>query len=177
MGSLLKIGICGAHGAGKSTLALALAAWHKSRYPYMRVGIITEVARSCPLNITEVVTPPAQQWIFHAQWQREIEESSRNNVVICDRTVLDAAAYSAANGLMYLTTLWMPLIESWWVTYDTVYFMPPAGDIADDGVRRLGREYQQRVHAAMEGLINTWHLPVVRYDQNTPPWAEREAAR
>lgn len=166
MAGLLKIGICGAHGTGKSTLALKLASEHKAEHPYMRVGIVTEVARSCPWGIAGVPDPEAQRWIFHQQFIRELEEGRRNNVIICDRTVLDAAVYSAANGMEYLAELWRPAIENWWRSYDTVFFLSPREAIADDGVRRLEREYQAKIHTYFEKLIREWQLHVVRFSQS-----------
>jgi len=55
----IKIGICGVHGAGKSTKV------HELRDQYIDAGstvyVVEEIARSCPLRLGTI---PCQEWIW-----------------------------------------------------------------------------------------------------------------
>ena len=94
-----KIGILGTHGAGKTTLALALAARIKAARPDLAVEALAETARACPLPIGEHTTADSQRWIFCRQMSAEIETAARCQVLVCDRTILDNLAYAEAADL------------------------------------------------------------------------------
>ena len=87
----LKIAFVGTHGVGKTTLCYELAAWLKKRE--LRVDMVREVARRCPLPINRDTTLDAQSWILHTQIAWEIAAAERSPAVVCDRSVLDNYAY------------------------------------------------------------------------------------
>ncbi len=89
----------GAHGTGKTTAVNQLALSCISLLaPYCRMGIIKETAKLCPMPVYSsacaVPTETAQQWIFAAQMQAEMEACARYDVVISDRSLVDCIAYT-----------------------------------------------------------------------------------
>lgn len=87
----MKIAIIGTHGTGKSTLSFNLAAHYK--FIGKSVKIVQEVARSCPFPINEKMNIESAKWIFLEHSKKELE-ASRNQVVICDRSVFDSFVYA-----------------------------------------------------------------------------------
>ena len=156
-----KIGILGAHGTGKTTLSFQMAAFVKKKYPGKNVGILGEVVRSCPLT-KEANAERFQSWAFHSQITREIEAELRNDILICDRTVLDSLAYSLVAGLPEMVDLYLPVAVKWMQTYGQIYFLRPNGQaIADDGVRYTRLEGQAEIDSILHGWVEEYGLPVL----------------
>ena len=147
----LKIGICGVHGAGKTTKA------HELRDQYLDAGntvhVVEEVARSCPLQLGTI---GAQDWIWDHQLAAEKHAMSLDvDVVICDRTVMDNLMYYLAIVAMLIgkTKNWSDVMNRWedlytkaiqWMpTYDRVIRMPLNLEWlqADDPIRPKDEEY------------------------------------
>ena len=160
-----KIGIIGAHGTGKTTLGFQMAAFVKKEYPGKNVGILGEVVRSCPIQKER--NPAAfQMWIFHEQIVSEIEAALRNDIIICDRTVLDSLAYSLVDGLPEMVDLYLPVAIKWMQTYGQIYFLRPNGQaIADDGVRYTDLAGQAEIDSILNGWIEEYELPVISLPQ------------
>jgi len=150
---LKKIGIIGTHGTGKTTLAFRLAAEYKIANPSKSVTIVSEVARRCPLPINKKTTAEAQMWIFCHQMAAEIEAEYKNDIVICDRTVLDNLAYFER--LFKFGYLGKPterlfyhfskVADSWIETYTKLYFLLPKAEITGDGIRSTSRDFQMEI--------------------------------
>jgi len=157
----LKIAFCGTHGTGKTTLVLQMAATIKSTYPAKRVGITTEQARNCPLPINEQARLESQLWIYHSQFVAEIEAQAHNDIVACDRSVLDAVAYAGYHGMDNLVANCQAQVQAWWKTYETVVFCRPNTLPVADGVRSNNRHFQMAVHRWFERLLQDWDLPVI----------------
>lgn len=156
----MKIGIMGAHGTGKTTLALQMASDRKQLHPEDQVGLLTEIARSCPFAINEAATPEAQSWIFHQQIIREIEENSRNSVLYCDRTVLDSLAYCYHAGFFGQARTLLPLALEHLDTYDELYFLRPNGAITSDGFRSTDPNFQRSIDRILSKWVETFNLRV-----------------
>ncbi len=164
----MKIAFCGTHGTGKTTLVLQMAAAAKSLYPHMRVGIVTEQARNCPLPINQEAPVETQLWLYHSQFTAEIEEESRTEILVCDRTVLDAVAYAAYHGMNRLVSNCQSQVENWWSSYDAVVFCRPDKTLpVDDGVRSNDKYFQLAVHRQFEFLFARWSLPHVIFSKDT----------
>lgn len=146
----MKIAFIGSHGVGKTTLCYELAGILKKHLP--SVGIVMEVARSCPLPINRDTTLHAQSWILHTQIAREIVEAEQNVAVVCDRAALDNYAYLvAATGahpvLDELVTYWMP-------TYDYLFKVPITFEPRKDGVRDADSKFQVEIDGLVDRLLN-----------------------
>ncbi len=92
------LGIEGAHGTGKSTLAQALAAHYKERH--IHVGTLWECARTSPF-VEEVVVHgkgefdmSAELDLLGAQIVQEQRLARHHELLICDRTVTNILGYA-----------------------------------------------------------------------------------
>lgn len=160
----VKIGVIGAHGTGKSTLVLGLAARIKEFNPGLKVGIVSEVARSCPWPVNKETTEEGQTWIFHKQTLEELEAAKRNDVVICDRTVLDNLTYAYRAGFHNVVKNLLTVAVAWMRTYDLILFVRP-GDYAptDDGFRDSDKEFQREIDCQINDWLRLPGLPGVNH--------------
>ena len=60
VGHIMKIGISGSHGTGKSYTLYKLAHEYKVMYPNQEISVVTETARKSPLPINEIATIDSQ---------------------------------------------------------------------------------------------------------------------
>ena len=103
-----------------------------------------------------------QMWVFHEQIVSEIEATLRNDILICDRTVLDSLAYSLVAGLPEMVDLYLPLAAKWMQTYGQIYFLRPNGQaIADDGVRYTDLAGQAEIDSILQGWVEEYKIPVL----------------
>ena len=170
--AVLKIAFVGTHGVGKTTLCYELAAWMKKREA--RVDMVREVARRCPLPINRETTLDAQSWILHSQIADEIQLASEQDVVICDRSVLDNYAYLVHR--LGPQPVLDTLVEAWMRTYTHLFKVPIVQPPAFDGVRDTTHEFQQAIDQEVEGLLARFRVPVHRLSPDDRPiWIERVA--
>jgi hypothetical protein len=116
----MKIAYSGTHGTGKSTKTFEKAHELKLAHTDKEVGIIIENARLCPLPINKKSTIESQLWIFGNQMAREIELSNIYDILVCDRTIFDAVAYSYVFGFNELAVRLFDLGRSFIDTYDEI---------------------------------------------------------
>jgi thymidylate kinase len=154
----LKIAFIGSHGVGKTTLCYDLAGILKKHMP--AVGIVMEVARSCPLPINRDTTFSAQSWILHTQIAREIVETDQNQAVVCDRAALDNYAYmvSATGGHPVLDDL----VTYWMGTYDYLFKVPITFSLRRDGIRDVDREFQKEIDTIVGRLLEEKRITYYR---------------
>lgn len=160
---VLKIAFVGTHGVGKTTLCFELAARLKRRD--LRVDMVKEVARSCPLPLNRDTTVEAQAWILHTQIAREIEALVHHDVIVCDRAVVDNYAYLVQKfGRIHIFD---ELMASWLPTYGLLVKVPVVDRPRFDGVRDTGADYQQEIDAVIESLLKEFRVECVRL----PAWS------
>ena len=151
---IMKIAITGPHGTGKTTACYELAALLKRKTAYT-VGIFNEVARDCPFPINEAATIETFQWIFATQMARELEAEDNNDIVVCDRTLLDCVAYAnykfPTEARLY--NRFTRKIE-WMDSYDIIYYHTPEEFpyLVEDGVREIDKEYQGTIDSLLRAL-------------------------
>jgi nicotinamide riboside kinase len=93
MKDTLYIAVTGVHGSGKTTLCGKLAAAIPELGLDVTVG--EEVARECPYPVGLETTREAQDWIYDAHYEMEMElRGEEHDVVIFDRTILDNVLYA-----------------------------------------------------------------------------------
>lgn len=159
----MKIGIMGTHGAGKTTFALRMVAELKKNHPGENVGMLTEVARQCPFTINKNTTREAQLWIFHMQIPAEIEMAAKNEILVCDRTILDPLVYAQWAGFADLVDAYLPIAIDWAGTYDEIYWARPgSGRLTDDGFRSVDTGFQKEIDRIFAAWFRDYNIPATR---------------
>ena len=156
----MKIAFIGSHGVGKTTLCFDLAA--RLKRLDLAVDLVKEVARECPLPINQDTTLEAQAWILHTQIAQEIAVASRNQVVICDRSVLDNYAYLTVRAGR--KPEYDALVRSWVETYDGLFKVPILNPPSFDGTRDVSAAFQAEVDRTIDTLIGSLGLKCHRLD-------------
>lgn len=160
------IAFSGTHGTGKTTAAYRMAARLK-RSETGDVGIVCEIARQCPYPIVSRESirgsPEAQMWIFASQIRAEMDACMLYPVVVCDRTILDCIAYSAACGYHDLAYAMREIGRHHIQAYKSVYLMRISHHdyLADDGVRNLDRPFRQEVEMSLISLYRDFGFKVM----------------
>ena len=163
---MLKIGICGTHGAGKTTKA------HELRDHYADLGktvcVVPEVARNCPYPLGTV---EAQEHIWNEQMAQEKYAMVQDaDVIICDRTVMDNLVYYrdildchgvAINDCCKTEDRWWDLLDEalvWMPTYDRVIRMPLNLEWlqVDDQIRPKSEAYARRIDGLFDEVVQEW---------------------
>lgn len=176
----MKIGIMGAQGTGKTTLAKCL--WKKlggEKHVWGAPRLIKETARECPHPVNRDMTVASQQWIMAKQMAKEADLSvfvdKPGFHIICDRTVLDPVVYAfymadkmfseycttpqngflkAAMAFGAFVTAAFPLALYWLLSYDHIYWCRPNGRLPEnDGFRDVDRDFQMAVDNIFEGIV------------------------
>lgn len=146
----MKISFIGTHGTGKTTLACELSAELKKRN--RNALPLLEVARDCPLPISEQTSIKAQVWIMTAQIAREIELSKQFQDIVCDRSVLDNYIY-----LFYKFGHQQPyfnLMKEWLKTYDFLFKVNiREGYLKDDGFRSTDQQFQKDIDECFNKIL------------------------
>jgi len=154
----IKVAFIGSHGVGKTTLCYEIAA--RLKRSDLRVDMVKEVARKCPLPINKESTIDAQAWILHTQMAKEIEASSGHDVVVCDRSVLDNYAYLVASaGRQMFYDL---LVRTWMPTYHLAVWVPITETPRFDGTRDTDRHFQERIDHLISDLVVEFGIAPLR---------------
>lgn len=156
----LKVGICGTHGVGKTTIAYKLAT--ELKLQGYNVQMVSEVASTSPLPINEGATTDSQFWIALTQAKRELETSYRTDFIICDRSTLDTFAYlvyayqtnPTQTGLMTLQAM-RHFIFNWTHTYDCLLYVKrdPELPLVEDGVRSVDPQFQIHIEELFTQIL------------------------
>lgn len=156
----LKVAFVGTHGVGKTTLCFELAA-HLKRLD-LGVDVVKEIARRCPLPINEATTLDAQLWILHSQVAEEIATMAVNEVVVCDRSVLDNYAYLVAR--IGRRPELDALVSEWVRGYDALFKVPVMSAPTFDGTRAVSRAFQMEIDETIDQLVTAFGVPIVTLD-------------
>lgn len=165
-----KIGIMGAHGAGKTTMANRLAN-EFDQFTYVK--ILDEAARLCPFPVNQQMTLQSQKWLVARQVAGE-HLAEVADVVICDRTVLDPVVYARWAAFRVPVTepdtraawfRWLSVVEpfaiDWMDTYDELIWCRPNGSApVDDGFRATDPDFQAEIDSLFGLLVRSSGLLV-----------------
>jgi thymidylate kinase len=170
----MKVALIGTHGVGKTTLCFELAARLKRRD--VNVEMVREVARRCPLPINRETSLASQAWILHTQMAWEIEAVAANQLVVCDRSVLDNYCYLIhAAGHQ---PSWEELLKAWLPTYALLIKVPLWSMPRWDGVRDTDLAFQKAIDALIDTELERYQAPVLRLaPDDKEHWAETVMAR
>lgn len=114
---MIKIGLCGTHGSGKTTKAKELLCAYVAAGK--RVYVVQEVARSCPHPLG---TSEAQEWIWAEQMHCELSAMALDvDITICDRTAMDNLMYYFYV-IEQMDVIPLGLGGPWWDHWNDVYW-------------------------------------------------------
>lgn len=116
------IAVTGSHGTGKTTYSYEVAQKLKMDKPFLKVGLLSENVIHCPFPINGNTTICSQRWIFTNQLQAELDYISKYDLVISDRSVVDAIAYTAVAGFSSEARAMLEMAKLHIVLYDRLYF-------------------------------------------------------
>ncbi len=148
----MKIAIIGTHGSGKTTLALNLIDQLSKKHPNISIGFLQEVAGRCPLKINRGGLQ-SQIWIIQKQIVDEIELEQKYDIVVCDRSILDAYVYTRDVCTFYKLQMpeWIEkLLEYHIESYDYIFKTRLNPNyLVKDNIRSTGMQWQEII----EGLF------------------------
>jgi len=153
----MKLAFIGTHGTGKTTLCHLLTGEMKRRG--MNAGMVTEIARECPLPINKKSQPESQLWILMTQIARELDSQSKYEHVVCDRSVLDNYAYNVYNSGRH--ALMEHMVDSWIGSYDVLFKAPNCYPLVGDGVRDTDLRFQAEIDTLVDALLAEKSVPYV----------------
>ena len=112
----------------------------KIENPYKSLTVLAENAKHSPLPINKITTPESQLWIFSNQLQSEIYLTCNYDIVVCDRTVVDAIAYSRYAGFNKLADSLIKVAKFHINSYNKIIFKTYKNNdyFYSDGVRAAG---------------------------------------
>jgi predicted ATPase len=155
---MIKIGITGVHGSGKTTYIKEIIKRSKTS----KCVVVKEAARDCryPLN-----TLDAQNWIWHEHVSREKQAEETNpDIIICDRTVLDNIVYykdvldQSISDIIYKEAVYDELFGKsirMMESYDFIIRCPLnlSWLLSEDPIREKDIQYALKIDAKMTLLI------------------------
>ena len=161
----IKIGILGTHNSGKTTLGHTIMSYLKEHH--VIVGWVSEIVRDCPFPVNERASFHAQLWILNSQINKEIEEQTRNNVVVTDRTVIDNFAYARRASILNkeyrknIKVLEM-ICKNWVDTYDFLFFTQRTkSPIENDNFRSTDLKFQIEIDQMIRRIIRDWEIRTI----------------
>lgn len=166
---MIKVGVCGSHGVGKTTFLKDLTtSLEEQKYKPI---LVEEVARECPLPINEDVFLASETWITLTQITHEMEvmyspayKNDSYAVLLTDRTILDQYAYALSfmhrkRKQFVGVKLIQNLLNYWIRTYNLVFHLKPLPTPpVDDGVRSIDPLWQQEIDRIINRLILQYKL-------------------
>jgi nicotinamide riboside kinase len=152
VGVVVKVGLTGSHGTGKTTLLLEL----KKELP--RCNLVSEAARDCPFPLNEKTNFRSQEFIFRTQVQRELDVPL-DDITISDRTVYDQLAYIRyayeSGNITYDEYMVLEqYINHWGHTYDYIFYIPIEFEMECDGVRSPDEHYRKAIDQHIKDILN-----------------------
>ncbi len=155
----VKIGICGAQGVGKSTLAKALA--KELGYPLIKEEarkIMKDMDIKSPKELQK--NPDKGRKFQLACLRRQIAAEKKYTRFISDRTTIDNAAYwlkwhahksRSVENMAYYTLAWENAEK-----YDLLVYILPGIPLIDDGVRSTNESYQAEMDMLIRIFLYSW---------------------
>lgn len=169
-----KVALIGAHGTGKTTLANRALADLTNMLGNVSVALCPEIPRIICTAVgdseylrRENNSLEKQLTLLIGQESYEAVLQAQNDVLICDRSVLDHWAYTLnlfgstmQRGIRETIGLFVRLHMS---TYDRVGYVPIEFAPADDGTREADGDFQNKVDEIIVELLAEHEIPYETY--------------
>lgn len=138
----MKIGICGTHSTGKTTLVEALRTEEYFKDYFFDINV-TRWVREAGLPINENTSDASQE----INLVKRIAHLNSFDNMICDRTIIDVLAYSTAGKHISKRSLeyQRKLLDLNAHKYDYIFYLPMDIAVVDDGVRAIDPEYRKQI--------------------------------
>lgn len=149
----MRIGICGSHSTGKTTLVEALRTESIFSDYFFDINVTRWVkAAGFPINQD---TNDASQEI---NLTKRIVHLVCHDNIISDRTILDVLAYSALSENITDRSLsyQKKLIEAAVKFYDILIYLPITIELVDDGIRAIDPEYRKEVDIYIQTYLQKY---------------------
>lgn len=158
----MKVGFCGSHGTGKTSVAVGLA----ERMGYRLVTSASRRVHALGYDINDKASVVSQAATSMARLAAQVDAGFN---FISDRTLLDSMAYNEYQ----LEHMWAddPKAQFWYDTmdiitahmmndYDIVIYFPITFPLIEDGVRATDLEYQADIDRRIKTFLEKYRLKV-----------------
>ncbi len=138
----------GSHGTGKSTAVADRTGRLKRLYPGKSIHPVMDQEAFCDLPINGETSPESQMWIFTRILNHELYLLNRFDIIVTDRTVVDAAAYTFAAGYESLASDMLSVAAHHMHKYERITFRRILTNefCHSDGIRETGdKKFRQQV--------------------------------
>lgn len=157
---MAKIGICGTHSTGKTTLLNALRS-EKVFKDYTVCDEVTRTIKALGIPINENGTDTTQRLVMN----QHIVNLALYENMLTDRTVIDGLAYTEwlyERGNLSTETLDYANLVTRTIAsdYDIIFWLIPEFDIVNDGVRSVDKGFRDQVHDKFKTIITSGMLGV-----------------
>lgn len=145
----VKVAFTGTHGTGKTSGVFKLAYDLKMLINNKTIHTLMENAKESPYKINKQTSEQSQLWIFSNQMSKEMELQAKYDILICDRTIVDAVSYSKTMNFDNMVSSMKDFCKYYINTYDMIlfrhtknnpYHFSDGNRDADDNIYRLNME-------------------------------------
>lgn len=145
------IAYSGTHDTGKTTAVYDRIGALKREHPDKLIGPHVENLIFCPFPINGKSSEESQLWVFTNHIQAELHLMTRYDIVVSDRSAVDAIAYTSAHGWKDLAARMMGVVRHHMNRYSEIVFM--MADERDclhaDGFRDVDPDFRKEVQVHM----------------------------
>jgi predicted ATPase len=158
-----KFAIVGTSCVGKTTLINKLENHLQLNYAEKQIAIVPEAARYYfeNKNVSKPFSYFHQSRIQNLAMKLEQQiEKNTPDIIVCDRSVLDAIAYIKAQGTQHETEKLIKKVHTWLSTYTHFFLLDPVGiDYKTDSIRKELAKTRNSFHIAFLEVLQNLALP------------------
>ncbi len=158
----MRIAITGSQGVGKSTTTISLKNKLGTIYKDKTIDIIGNISRdllASGLINTDYNSTLDDYYLYIAEYYKRLL-SSKSDIIIHDRTLLDSMAYQVTNNNISENYHLMlaELVKYYIKNIDYYFYIPVEFDIVDDGIRCNNKDYQTEIDKTMKSLLMKFNV-------------------